>query len=270
MGFYSVASLIQDGKRRGIRFMPPCVERSDEVSRVDATDTVRLGLATVQGVRAKAVETAVATRKRMPFVSLADFMRRTTFNAKERRALALVGALNSLSEHRRAALWEVESMDVGDELFHYVSAEDEQDLSPLEAMTHLERLRADYSTLGFTVGAHPMKLARPYVPNAWLAAELKNAKPGLLVQIAGAVSCRQRPGTAKGFVFITLEDETGTANAIVRPALFEQERMVINLEPALLITGRLQNEQGVIHVMAETIVALPTCGLPEQASHDYH
>ncbi len=270
MGFYSVASLIQDGKRRGIRFLPPCVQRSDEFSRVDTADTVRLGLKTVQGVRAKVVHAAVVSRAKMPFVSLVDFMRRTKFNAKERRALALIGALNGLAEHRRSALWRVESMDVMDELFHQAALVDEPELSPLAMMTHLERLHADYTTLGFTVGAHPMKLARPQLPDASPASELKNIRPGTRVQIAGAVSCRQRPGTAKGFVFITLEDETGCANAIVRPKLFEVRRLIINLEPALVITGRLQNESGVIHVMADEIAALPTLGLPEQASHNYH
>lgn len=89
-------------------------------------------------------------------------------------------------------------------------------------------------------------------------------------KLGGPVICRQRPGTAEGFCFVTLEDETGYANAIVRPRLFEEERLIINLEPALVITGRLQNEQGVIHIMAEKIIALPALGLPEQASHDFH
>jgi error-prone DNA polymerase len=115
-----------------------------------------------------------------------------------------------------------------------------------------------------------MALARPHLPDALSASALKSTRPGSRVKIAGAVACRQRPGTAKGFVFVTLEDETGTSNAIITPQLFEQERLVINFEPALIITGRLQNEQGVIHVMAEEIVGLPALGLPEQASHNYH
>lgn len=270
MGFYSVASLIQDGKRRGIRFLPPSVVHSDEKSRLDAEDTVRLGLKTVQGVRAKVVQGALEARRRGPFESLADFLRRTEFSAKERRALATAGALNGLAEHRREALWRVESMELDDDLFRSAPATEDAELSPLEAMSHLERLRADYTTLGFTVGAHPMKLARPSLPDAWPASSLKHGKPGTRVQIAGSVSCRQRPGTAKGFVFITLEDETGTANAIVRPQLFERERLIINMEPALVIVGRLQNEQGVVHVMAEEIERLPAVGMPEQRSHDYH
>ncbi|HVZ65018.1 MAG TPA: error-prone DNA polymerase [Opitutaceae bacterium] len=270
MGFYSVASLIQDGKRHGLRFLPPCIERSDEDSRVDSTDTIRLGLKTVRGLRQKTIRDAVATRQKAPFHSLEDFLQRTRFNPTERRALALIGALNGLSAHRRAALWRVEAQDVDDELFRGVPIENEMSLSPLEMMTHIERLRADYSSLGFTVGAHPMALARPYLPDALPAETLKTTRAGARVKIAGSVACRQRPGTAKGFVFVTLEDETGTANAIIRPQLFERERLVINLEPALVITGRLQNEQGVIHVMAEEIAGLPTLGLPEQASHNYH
>jgi error-prone DNA polymerase len=197
-------------------------------------------------------------------------LQHTEFNARERRALAAVGALNAFTDHRRAALWRVEAMDIDDELFRGVPIAAGAELSPLETMTYLERLRADYATLGFTVGAHPMALARPHLPAALPASALKSTRPGSRVKIAGAVACRQRPGTAKGFVFVTLEDETGTSNAIIKPQLFEQERLVINFEPALIITGRLQNEQGVIHVMAEQIEALSALGLPEQASHNYH
>ena len=270
MGFYSVASLIQDGRRHGIRFLPPCVQRSDELSRVDTDDTVRLGLGTVQGVKAKAVQAVVASRKERPFASLTDFLRRTQFSPKERRALAMAGTLNALAEHRRAALWGVEEMGSADDLFRHTAADDVSELSPLEKMTHLERLRADYTTLGLTVGPHPMRMIRELLPDVCPAGELKQGKPGARVTIAGAVNCRQRPGTAKGFVFITLEDETGHANAIVRPQLFEAARLIINLEPALVIVGRLQNESGVIHVMAEEITALPALGLPTQSSHNYH
>ncbi len=137
-------------------------------------------------------------------------------------------------------------------------------------MTLLERLRADYEHLSLTVGAHPMRLARPRLEGVTPAGELRDARAGARVKVCGSVITRQRPGTAKGFCFITLEDETGLANAIVRPRLFEEARLVINLEPALVITGRLQNEKGVIHVMAERIEGMPDLGLPVPASHDYH
>ena len=146
---------------------------------------------------------------------------------------------------------------------------DEGELSPLERMTLLERLQADYRHLALTAGAHPMALARPRLQGVRAAGELGGVRPGERVKICGSVITRQRPGTAKGFCFITLEDETGLANAIVRPRLFEESRLVINLEPALVITGRLQNEKGVIHVMAEEITGMPDLGLPIQAAHDY-
>jgi error-prone DNA polymerase len=115
-----------------------------------------------------------------------------------------------------------------------------------------------------------MKLARPMLSDVRPAGQLGDVRPGDRVRICGSVITRQRPGTAKGFCFITLEDETGLVNAIVRPRLFEELRLVINLEPALIITGRLQNEKGVIHVMAEEIVGMPDFGLPAQDSHDFH
>jgi len=177
--------------------------------------------------------------------------------------------MGPLAGHRRAALWHVEAVHAEDELFRHAAQDDEPALSPLERMTLLERLQADYAHLSLTTGAHPMKLLRPQLPELWPAAELPHAQPGMRIKIGGTVITRQRPGTAKGFCFITLEDETGLANAIVRPKLFEEARLVINLEPALVITGRVQNEQGVIHVMAEKIEAMPGPGLPAQGSHDY-
>ncbi|MDB6128700.1 MAG: polymerase alpha subunit, partial [Verrucomicrobia bacterium] len=271
MGFYSPATLVQDARRHAVKTLPLCVQLSSQRCEVISDDTIRLGFVSLGGVRKAKVTAMIEARQKLPFASMADFLRRTDFTPAERRALAKAGALNALSGHRRAALWEVETSQVGDELFRIVAVtEAEPVLSPLERMTHLERLQADYETLGLTTGQHPMRLMRGKLPDVWTAAELKQGKAGARVKIGGAVVARQRPGTAKGFCFITIEDETGHANAIVRPQLFEELRLVINLEPSLMITGRLQNEQGVIHVMAEEIVALPAGGMPAQSSHDYH
>ena len=270
MGFYSVASLVQDARRHGISVLPVCLHRSEEKCEVIGDTTLRLGFASVQGLRAAAIGRLLATRRQQPFVSVSDFMRRTEMSAPERRRLALAGALNGLAEHRRAALWQVEADGSGDELFRLVPAgAEEPELAPLERMTHLERLQADYAVLGLTTGRHPMALLRGQLSGVCTAAELKGVADGARAQVAGSVITRQRPGTAKGFCFITLEDETGHVNAIVRPRLFEDCRLVINLEPALLIAGRVQNEGGVVHLMAEQIRALSTGGLPEQASHDF-
>ena len=269
MGFYSPATLVQDGRRRGVSFLPPCVAASDARARVDGPLTVRLGLLGLRGVRAQAVESMIAARAERPFGSLADFLGRTAFTAAERRVLAGSGALNILAGHRRSALWGIEGFSPEDELFRGSPDPGEGALSPLERMTLLERIRADYVHVSLTTGAHPMRLARDRLQGIWPAGELPGAAAGQRIRICGSVITRQRPGTAKGFCFITIEDETGLANAIVRPKLFEEARLVINLEPALLITGRLQNEKGVIHVMAEKIEAMPDLGLPAEQSHDF-
>jgi error-prone DNA polymerase len=146
---------------------------------------------------------------------------------------------------------------------------EEQPSSPLAPMTIAERFSADFSGLELTAGTHPMALIRPQLTDVWRAADLTLGRDGERLTIAGSVICRQRPGTAKGFVFISLEDETGIANAIVVPQLFEARRLVITQEPALRITGKLQNQHGVIHVKADKIEALTETALPAQTSHDF-
>ena len=137
-------------------------------------------------------------------------------------------------------------------------------------MTLPERLAADFAGMSLTAGKHPMQLARAQLPDVTPAAELVAALDGHEVTIAGSVICRQRPGTAKGVVFISLEDETGIANAIVYAALFERLRLTITQEPALRITGKLQHKAGVAHVRAEKIAPLHLEEIPAQASHDFH
>ena len=121
-------------------------------------------------------------------------------------------------------------------------------------MTYPERIQSDFSGMRLTTGKHPMALLRPRLQNIWRAADLSRAPNGGLVRIAGNVICRQRPGTAKGFVFISLEDETGVSNAIVTPPMFEANRLVITEESFLLIEGRLQHVENVIHVKAEVTI----------------
>lgn len=271
MGFYSPATLVQDARRHNVKTLPLCVLASDWRCQVVSDDSIRLGFLSLSGLRQAAVVEMLEARRHWPFISVQDFLRRTDFTAKERRALSKAGALNALSVHRRAALWAVETTDANDELFRWGDAQDaEEALSPLERMTHLERIQADYETMSLTTGRHPMHLLRAQLPGLCSASDLAVMRDGARVKVGGAVITRQRPGTAKGFCFITLEDETGHINAIVRPPLFEKLRMTINLESSLLIVGRLQNEDGVIHVMSENIEPLPAIGMPDQASHDYH
>jgi len=213
---------------------------------------------------------------------LEDFKRRVPLTKDEVRTLAELGALNCFAEHRRAAMWEVEEA-VHDDLLTpsrvvaaFVSnAEPPKQASasttsPLVAMTLSERVRADYETMNLTTGPHPMKLLRESLPNIWRAIDLVHARHGSTIQIAGNVICRQRPGTAKGFVFISLEDETGVSNAIVDPDLFEQFRLVITEEAFLLIEGEVQNSDNVILIKARDIRPLAHEQLIGSQSHDFH
>ena len=117
-------------------------------------------------------------------------------------------------------------------------------------MTMPERVKADYDAMNLTTGPHPMKLLRQHLPNIWRASDLASARHGATIQIAGNVICRQRPGTAKGFVFVSLEDETGVSNAIVTPDLFERVRLLITEEPFLVIEGTVQNSENVVLIKA--------------------
>ncbi|HTO03955.1 MAG TPA: OB-fold nucleic acid binding domain-containing protein, partial [Opitutus sp.] len=293
MGFYSPATLIQDGRRHGLKVKSVCVQQSEWKCTVEADDTIRIGLLHVKGLHQTRVEAMLAARAEWRFASLDDFLARTKFTAGERRALASVGALQALASHRRAALWQVEAawseeeslfqafgrgadadvdegvLAVGGGAASAQPTRTGADFVPLAPMTRNERMQADFQGLQLTVGVHPMTLVRDRLPEVVRAADLALGRDGDRVKVAGSVICRQRPGTAKGFVFVSLEDETGIANAVVTPDLFERQRMVINEEAALYIVGRLQNQDGVIHVKAEKIEALNLAELPEQASHDF-
>jgi DNA polymerase III alpha subunit len=142
--------------------------------------------------------------------------------------------------------------------------------SPLLPMTLPERVKADYGNMNLTTGPHPMKLLRAKLPDIWRATDLSQARPKSIVQIAGNVICRQRPGTAKGFVFISLEDETGVSNAIVTPDLFEKLRLVITEESFLIIEGEVQNSDGVVLIKAQKIKPLLHEQLVGSESHDFH
>jgi len=142
--------------------------------------------------------------------------------------------------------------------------------TPLKPMTLPERVKADYETMNLTTGPHPMKLLREKLPNIWRAIDLFQARHGSTIRIAGNVICRQRPGTAKGFVFISLEDETGVSNAIVDPDLFERFRLVITEEAFLLIEGQVQNSDGVVLIKARDIKPLVHEKLVGSESHDFH
>jgi error-prone DNA polymerase len=243
---------------------------------------MRLGFCVVNGLREEHAEELVRRREDRQFDSLDDFKRRVSLSKEELRTLAELGALNCFADHRRAAMWRVEETMHDDLLESSAQSSRKRDAfaggrdahptpeSPLVAMTMPERVRADYETMNLTTGPHPMRLLRDNFPNVWRAADLSQAKHGAIVQIAGNVICRQRPGTAKGFVFISLEDETGVSNAIVDPDLFERFRLTVTEESFLLIEGEVQNSDGVVLIKTRDIQPLSHDKHVGSESHDFH
>ena len=266
MGFYHPATLVKDAQRHGLHFRPVDVQQSQWKCTLEE-DTVRLGLNYVRGVRKETAEAIVAAR---PFSSINDVVRRVPGLRKpELRMLAEVGALNSLGGHRRDALWEAErALRPAGPLFE--TAETPELASPLAPMTAPERIRADFYGTGVTIGPHPMKLYREGLRTRGVVAaeDLQYEKHGRLVRVAGCVICRQRPGTAKGFMFLSLEDETGIANAIVEPDLFDAFRETLVTAPYLLVEGILQNQQGAISVKLNRAEPL-NFEVAEVPSHDF-
>ena len=269
MGFYHPATLVKDAQRHGLHFRPVDVQQSQWKCTIEG-DVVRLGLNYVRGLRKETAEALVSARCVRPFSSIVDLVQRVRGLRKpELRMLAEVGALNSLGGHRRDALWEAErALRPAGPLFE--TAENPELLSPLTAMTAPERIRADFFGTGVTIGPHPMRLYRDALRARRVVAaeDLQYEKHGRLVRVAGCVICRQRPGTAKGFMFLSLEDETGIANAIVEPDLFDTFRETLVTAPYLLVEGILQNQQGAISVKLNRAEPLHF-DVAEVPSHDF-
>lgn len=188
---------------------------------------------------------------------------------RERHVLASSGALNALAGSRRQALWESAKADLEFDLFAQAPVSDNSECL-LTPMTIMERINADFGAVRLTTGDHPMRHLRPRFPDLWRADELPLVPIGTRVRVGGSVICRQRPGTAKGVVFVSLEDETGIANAILYSEFFESNRLVVTQSPALVVEGSVQNQDGVVHVKADRIAPLRDPDLPAQASHDFH
>ncbi|MGZ4974786.1 MAG: error-prone DNA polymerase, partial [Limisphaerales bacterium] len=277
MGFYSPATLVKDAKRHGVKIRPVCSEHSDWLCKIEEDGSIRLGFCVVQGLRLEHGQRVVEQRMRKAFCSIDDFKWRTDLNKTELRTLAEIGALNNLAKHRRDALWQVEKVSPENDLFSFqssihpaVAGQSAIDPSPLLPMDSTERLRADYRGTNLTTGPHPMALVRDQLPGVWRACDLTKAKHGSTIRIAGNVICRQRPGTAKGFVFISLEDETGVSNAIVNPDLFEELRLMITHERFLIVEGQVQNTDNVVLIRAKKIERMPDRSLSAAPSHDFH
>ena len=304
MGFYHPATIVKDAQRHGLKIRPIDVTCSDwlctleQFQEKDAQSlALRLGLRFVKGLRAEIAEEIVFQRAARSFTSIEDLkLRIPAIHKSELAALAGIGALNFIESkrnpddknrqtiHRRDALWQIErAVRRPGALFETLDTETEKSGtsqsviarafvgSPLAPMTTEERLVADFRGTGMTVGPHPLAYHRAELKRRGMrsAFELEHLPHGTHVRFAGAVIARQRPGTAKGFVFLSLEDETGIANAIIAPQLFEQDHTVVVHHQFLLIEGRLQNQDNVISVKVERIQPLRITRA-EITSHDFH
>ncbi len=278
MGFYAPATLVKDAQRHGQHFNPIDVTRSDWLCTIEEENgerRVRLGLNYVKGLRAQAAQAILAARVQAPFESIQDLVDRVPELRKdELRKLSEIGALNFITAsptHRRAALWDSElAMRPSGPLFSDPSppATSHQ---PLQAMSASERLNSDFRQTHLTIGKHPMAFHREKLNALGVtpAAQLKYVHNGRPVRTAGCIICRQRPGTAKGLLFLSIEDETGVSNAVVMPDVFDRERKTILNNSYIVIDGEMQNIDNVYTVRAAHFEPLHVA---EEAvpSHDFH
>ncbi|HZX30142.1 MAG TPA: error-prone DNA polymerase, partial [Rhodocyclaceae bacterium] len=272
MGFYPASQLVQDARRHGIEVLPPEVNASDWDNEVKPDGSVRLGFREIAGFRKEAAEQLIAARQAGQFQDVADLAARSRLFQRDLDLLAAADALAGLAGHRRQAAWAASATAVQGDLFDGVLPAMEK-AAQLPAPGEGENLVADYRSLGLTLRRHPLTLLRSQLTARRFvaAAELKDAGDRALIRAAGIVTCRQRPGTASGIVFITLEDETGLINTVVHSYLAERQRREVLQARLLGVFGQLQREGDVVHLVAKRLVDLtPWLGRLETISRDFH
>jgi error-prone DNA polymerase len=268
MGFYSPATLIRDAAKHGVVVLPVDLSQSlwdcslqQNGDRLD----LRLGLRYVSGLGERArIALQDAWSKGGPFVSLEDVVERSGLDDADLKLLAKAGAFKCFAGDRRQSMWQVLSAVRPKRkmpLLEALTGSDELEDLPviLPAMTPLDEMLSDYRSMALSTGRHPMSFYRSYAlrNNICSSRELHHMDNNSQVIVAGGAICRQRPETAKGFVFLTLEDESGMINIIIKPKIFDAYRSIIMKSSFLKIEGRLQLEHGVANVIAQTFEVLP-------------
>jgi error-prone DNA polymerase len=283
LGFYSTSAIVQDARRHGVELRPADVQHSDVDSKLELTEghpredggtagapALRLGLGLVKGLKQQSAERLVAARRERPFDSTEDLARRARLDRADLSALAAADALASLAGHRREALWETLAVDEPTRLELPAAI---VPAPPLAVPTEGEEIVGDYATLGLTLRRHPLALLRERLRKRGIrdASEVAAARNGQVVRAAGIVTCRQRPATASGVIFVTLEDETGYVNLVVWNDLAERQRKELLGARLLAVQGQVQREGRVVHVLARRLEDLsPLLGQLATASHDFH
>jgi error-prone DNA polymerase len=263
MGFYAPAQLVADAKTHGVEVRPVDINHSDWDSTLERRDdgnlAVRLGWSMVKGLSQSAAELLVRARQAGPFTSFTDLVGRTHFTAATLSRLASADAFRSLGLDRRPAFWQALAPPApGPEpLFAYLRDEPPP---PLPRLPAPQEVIEDYHAQGLSLRGHPLASLRPSLRTQRVvtAVELQTLEADRIYHVAGLVLLRQRPGTAKGVTFMTIEDETGTVNLIVWRSVWERYRRVARQAQALLVTGQLQRQDGVIHIVVKRMKDITT------------
>ncbi|MGA2285477.1 MAG: error-prone DNA polymerase [Dehalococcoidia bacterium] len=261
MGFYAPHVFTNDAKRHGVGVLNPDINRSGARCTVEdgpEGDAVRVGIAYVRGIGESAAQAVEEERQRNgPYGSVWELMNRTRLPQTAVENLASVGAFESLVANRREPMWQAGLVIRPHDGQMPLPLPIEQDMVPLADMTAWERMAAEYENLGLSPVHHPLAFVRRGLHEGVVSSKHLDRLPdGVMVEIAGLVVCRQHPMTAKGFVFLLLEDEFGLANVVVKPGLYASARTVIRSEPFLLVRGKLQKREGTLNVVAEKFTPL--------------
>jgi error-prone DNA polymerase len=257
MGFYQPAQLVADARRNGVVFRHPDVQRSEWDCTLEAgpdgKPEVRLGLRMVAGLAEAQAQGIVAARRQRLFRSVDDLAHRAGLNKRSLDLLAAARALQSLSGHRRLARWDARGVEHLPGMLAGTSAAD--DSIRLPRPSEAQDISADYRSLGLSLGRHPIELLRKRMERLGVirAADLAAVQDGSIVRVSGLVTHRQRPETASGVVFISLEDESGVSNLIIWPRVLEAQRVSVLGARLMVVEGQVQSEQGVIHVVARRV-----------------
>lgn len=251
MGFYAPAVVMGDAGRHGVTVLPPDLNRSQEACTLTG-EGIRLGLRYIKGVGPTARARLLAGQ---PFHDLQDLCRRTRLPQDVITALIRAGALDNLEPDRRRLLWALGQVDYRPLVIDLEAENEDAAILALPALSEAEAMAWDWELLGMTPGDHLMRLYRPYLQNQGIlsAAEMEGCEDGAMVKVAGQVVVRQSPPTAKGHLFLTLEDETGLANLIVRPALYAKRHEILRYAPLLAAAGRVQREGAACSMLAQGV-----------------
>lgn len=258
MGFYTPAQLLQDAQRRGVRVLPIDVNASTWDSVIEGASTtgaVRLGFSLLRGMREEAATRIELARAVRPFADIADLARRAELDRHDLQVLARADVLRSLaSAGRRVALWQAAAATPDRDMLRGTARDDSA--PALREASEGQEIVSDYRAMGFSLGRHPLSLLRDQLLEERLlpAAQLALLRNRQLARACGLVTVRQRPGTAKGVLFITLEDETGQTNVIVWPAIVEQYRREALSASLLAVYGIWQTDGKVKHLIAKRLV----------------